>query len=292
MARIRSVHPGFFTDEDIVEVSLGARLLLIGLGVEADDKGTFPWKPKTLKMRIFPADTLEVAPLLDELAQLGLIKRYESGGKYFGAIRNFRKHQRPKSPNDVNPCPDEIFEYVGLCVANSESEDALTPPTSEMNGDEVPPIPPSGENSIQMEDGGWRMDSLSNDKQVDFDDFWKLWPDKVSKKKAQLAWASVPVGERAVAASVCASWHRAWKARHPSSANISPATYLDDRRWTDAGFSNSDEVPESEVLAFYAETVLSKKKSASSTVSPAMAGRLIAANLVTPEQLSAAGVST
>ena len=48
---------------------------------------------------------------------------------------------------------------------------------------------------------------------------------------------------------------------------------------------------EADVLAFYAETVLAKKRSAASTVSSAMAGKLVAAKLVTPQQLSDAGVS-
>lgn len=47
-----------------------------------------------------------------------------------------------------------------------------------------------------------------------------------------------------------------------------------------------------EVLNFYAKTVLEKKASAASTVSTAMAGRLIAAKLVTEQQLLDAGVST
>jgi hypothetical protein len=50
MSRIRSLHPGFFTDERLVTTSLEARLLFLGLGIEADDKGIFEWKPVTLKM--------------------------------------------------------------------------------------------------------------------------------------------------------------------------------------------------------------------------------------------------
>jgi len=52
LARIRSIHDGFFTDENLVSVSVFARLLFLGLGVQADDKGVFEWKPITLKMRM------------------------------------------------------------------------------------------------------------------------------------------------------------------------------------------------------------------------------------------------
>lgn len=114
MARIRSIHPGFFTDETFVQVSAHARLLLIGLGVEADDKGTFPWKPIMLKMRLFPMDVIDIQGLLRELTDVDIIRRYKVAGKEYGAIRNFRQHQRPKKPNDINPMPDEFGTYVGL----------------------------------------------------------------------------------------------------------------------------------------------------------------------------------
>ena len=56
MARIRSLHPGQWTDEAFVAVSPLARLLALGLRNEADDEGVFPWKPVTLRMRLLPAD--------------------------------------------------------------------------------------------------------------------------------------------------------------------------------------------------------------------------------------------
>lgn len=120
MSRIRSIHPGFFTDEAFVQVSAHARLLLLGLGVEADDKGTFPWKPVTLKMRLFPMDVIDIQELLAELVNADAIRRYKIDGKEYGAIRNFRIHQRPKKPNDINPMPDEYGTYVGLYGDSSE----------------------------------------------------------------------------------------------------------------------------------------------------------------------------
>ncbi|WP_192258629.1 hypothetical protein [Mesorhizobium caraganae] len=145
MSRIRSLHPGFFTDEQLVETSFEARLLCLGLGVEADDKGIFEWKPTTLKMRLFPVDNINVAELLAELVEAGAIMQYEINGRKYGAIRKFRKHQRPKTPNDIHPITPEVRNYVWL-----------EPPVSEMNGDEADPFPPKGEKSPQMEEGGGR----------------------------------------------------------------------------------------------------------------------------------------
>lgn len=149
MSRIRSVHPGFFTDEDLVSVSFAARLLFIGLGVEADDKGVFEWKPLTIKMRIFPADNVDAAALLAELETIGAIKSYDVAGKKYGAIRNFRRFQKPKTPNDIYPAPREILAFVGLVSEMDEGDEPSFPQKGET-------LPQNGEIAPQMEDGGGR----------------------------------------------------------------------------------------------------------------------------------------
>ena len=146
MSRIRSVHPGFFRDDRLVPCSAFARLLFIGLGVEADDKGIFEWKPVTLKMSIFPGDSIDVVPLLDELIEAGSVMKFEAAGRAYGAIRNFRKFQKPKTPNDIHPMPDHVAEYVAF------------PRKGEIEAVEAEPFPTSGEKSPQMEDGGWRVE--------------------------------------------------------------------------------------------------------------------------------------
>lgn len=146
MSRIRSVHPGFFRDENLVACSAFARLLFIGIGIEADDKGIFEWKPVTLKMTVFPGDNVDVAALLDELVKAGNVIRFEVSGKSYGAIRNFRKFQRPKTPNDVYPMPDDVAEYVAF------------PRKGEMTPADAPSFPQKEEIAPQMEDGGWKME--------------------------------------------------------------------------------------------------------------------------------------
>lgn len=140
MARIRSIHPGLWTDEGFMSASSHARLLLIGLWTEAWDDGVFEWKALTLKARIFPADNVDVGALLVELENLEFVRRFQVDGKEFGALRNFQKYQRPKKPNSSGVLPDDLRSWV----ASSE------------------PIPnqsrTSGEKSPQMEDGGWRME--------------------------------------------------------------------------------------------------------------------------------------
>jgi hypothetical protein len=123
MARIRSVHPGLWTDEAFVSVSPIGRLLAIGLWNQADDAGIFEWKPITLKMRLFPADSVDISALLAELADANIIRAYEMSGKKLGAIRNFGKYQRPKKPNYVHPMEDQIRTYVAFKQMDGKADD-------------------------------------------------------------------------------------------------------------------------------------------------------------------------
>lgn len=113
MSRIRSIHPGFFTDDDVMELSIPARLLFIGLWCDADDQGVFAWKLKSMKARLLPSDDVDMAALLAELVAVGKVKRFEVDGQVFGAIHNFRIWQRPRYVQAIHPLPDDIAEWVG-----------------------------------------------------------------------------------------------------------------------------------------------------------------------------------
>lgn len=155
MARIRSVHPSLFTDEAWVSCSPLARILYIGLWTDADDQGLFEWKPLQLKMRLLPGDGVDAPSLLAELQENDLIKRYEVDGKAYGAIRNFRKFQRPKKPNAIHPITEIIADYVAL----DAPDEAVKDDKSETSSEPVPhQFPTSSEIPPQMEDGGWRIE--------------------------------------------------------------------------------------------------------------------------------------
>lgn len=143
MARIRSIHPGQWTDEDFVSLTFPARLLAIALRNEADDQGVFEWKPVGLKMRLLPADTVDVAALLSELEGAEVIKRYALDGREYGAIRNFGRYQTPRFPKAVHPITDEIRKYIS-------STEVIT----EVDGDETSKIQRSAEIAPLMERRG------------------------------------------------------------------------------------------------------------------------------------------
>jgi len=105
MARIRTIKPEFFTSEDIVSLSPLARLLYIALWCEADREGRLVWKPRTFKLRYFPADTCDIDALCAELLSASLVSLYGDG---FAVIPAFRVHQHinPRETQSQLPEPD------------------------------------------------------------------------------------------------------------------------------------------------------------------------------------------
>lgn len=107
MARIRSVHPGQWTDGHFVSMSPLGRLLSIAIRNEADDNGIFRWMPLQIKIRCLPADSCDIEALLEELIEHRQIIRYEVDGETYGLIRGFDRYQRPRYPSYLHPVPVE-----------------------------------------------------------------------------------------------------------------------------------------------------------------------------------------
>lgn len=95
MARARNIKPGFFKNEDLAECSPWARLCFIGLWVLADRAGRLEERAKRIKGELFAYDSVDVEPLLKELARFGFIVRYEVDGRRFIQVTKFHEHQSP-----------------------------------------------------------------------------------------------------------------------------------------------------------------------------------------------------
>lgn len=119
MARIRSIHPGMASDEAYMSMSMAAKAAWPLLWTECDDHGAFEWKPIVLKARIFPADNVDFAELLEEYARLGCVMRVEIEGKPVGLIRNFCKFQSPKKPRYRFTLTPPMTKFVGDKTDNS-----------------------------------------------------------------------------------------------------------------------------------------------------------------------------
>lgn len=236
MARIRSVHPALFTDEAFMSLSLLARVVLPGLWTECDDQGLFAWKPLTLKARLLPADNADMGCVLAELAAGGFICAFEHGGKPFGAVRNFRKFQRPKKPSHVHHLPENLRAYVGLGTE-------VSPPVPDL-------FPTEGELRAQREEGEeeegkGEEQTLSANADGDFEEFWKAYapPRNARKPEARKAWEGCARNRPPLAQLLRAvAGYRAWLAQQSAAQKRDypmqhPATWLRGEVWN--GFSDA-----------------------------------------------------
>jgi hypothetical protein len=98
-------------------------------------------------MRIFSADNLDVVPLLSELTKADAVRQFSFDGKPHGAVRNFCKYQKPKTPKFRGVSDDDIRNYVSSKY-----------PKPETSGVKLDQFPQNGEIPPQREEGG---DSLS-----------------------------------------------------------------------------------------------------------------------------------
>ncbi len=121
MARIRTIKPEFWTDEDMAEVSEAACLLAIGLLNYADDEGYFNANPKLIKAAVFPIrePSVSIPVMLRELSNHGYLSMfYTSDNRQFGVIKNFAKHQvvnkpRPSKIKEMDLLPYDYGSTTG-----------------------------------------------------------------------------------------------------------------------------------------------------------------------------------
>lgn len=99
MARIRTIKPSFFRDEELQELEInnpGKNVMLVfaGLWCHSDAQGIFEWKPKTLALDILPFLEFEIKETLQLLLDAKFITHYSVEGRNYGCVRTFLQHQR------------------------------------------------------------------------------------------------------------------------------------------------------------------------------------------------------
>lgn len=145
MARIRTIKPEFFTSEDICGLSPLARLLYVALWCEADREGRLTWKPRTFKLRYFPADDCDIDALAREIVASGLVVQYGDGLAF---IPQFAKHQHINPREAASTLPDPPVTDENERVTDASARVTDTQVGKEGKGkegkDKSPPNPPQG----------------------------------------------------------------------------------------------------------------------------------------------------
>jgi hypothetical protein len=128
MARARNIKPSFFQNDILVELPFETRLLFIGLWTLADREGRLEFRPKKIRMEIFPADDVDISKSVKELLDNGFLTVYEQKNVKVIQITNFKKHQSPHGTekDSLLPCSK------GLYIVNERKNNLVTGKFSEV----------------------------------------------------------------------------------------------------------------------------------------------------------------
>jgi len=226
MARIRSIHPDALKSEKLAVAGAEAERCYWRLTTICDDYGRVEDHPRLIWATLFPlnddATTELVDQWLSELAEVGLVERYTSGGKRCIAVTRWSDYQHPRhSVASVIPPP----------------EDRDNPP--EAYGE--PPIGVGvGEGEGVGEGVGGAQESstalmVRPPTQV-FDEFWEHYPRKIGKGEARKAF------EKASKRVAAVDWIIAGAVRFEQFLTVHateqkfvpyPATWLNRDGWED-----------------------------------------------------------
>jgi hypothetical protein len=214
MARIRTIKPEFFTSEDIVSMSPLARLLYVALWCEADREGRLVWKPKTFKMRYFPADNCDIDALCKEILDLKLVTLYGTGYAFVPAFHS-HQHINPREQASQLPTPE-----VDASTTRRARVSDVQVGREGKGKEEIP-------------------DASGGEEPSGFTDFWKTWPPgdrKQAKGKCLEAWKKARF--ETVAALVLAHVERmksssSWT-KNGGEYVPAPLVYLNKRSWEGA----------------------------------------------------------
>jgi hypothetical protein len=115
--RARNIKPGYFTNEDLAECTVTARLCFAGLWMLADREGRLEDRAKRIKAELFAFDSIEVEPLLVELVSHGFVTRYEVDGQHLIQVLGFKRHQNPhvkERPSELPAMPSTGLGRHGM----------------------------------------------------------------------------------------------------------------------------------------------------------------------------------
>jgi len=138
VARLRTIKPGFFTNEQLAELPMAARLLFEGLWCLADREGRLEDRPKKIKVEVLPYDDENVDWLLTQLDDAGFIIRYLAEGRPYIQIVNFLKHQSPHPKEAPSQIPAPIAVEGPLLAVEENGEQVASNAGSSLTGSSGP----------------------------------------------------------------------------------------------------------------------------------------------------------
>lgn len=163
MARIRTIKPEFWTNEELAETSEPARLLAIGLLNHSDDEGYFKAHKSLIKAVIFPLTepSMSIHECLKQLSNAGYLRLFiGSDGKEYGKVINFDLHQRVNRPTESKIKKLDSFTECSLKTHGVIAEPS--PPEGKGkegkgSGKESSYVPPAGDTYPEEFEEIWQL---------------------------------------------------------------------------------------------------------------------------------------
>jgi len=192
--RARNIKPGFFTNEDLVECCYESRLLYIGLWMMVDCEGKMEYRPKQIKMKLFPADDINVESCIAELRRWSFIRLYHCDGIDYLDIPTFTRHQNPHHREKPKGYPDySLGQALGQPEA-SPRQAWLNPESLILNPDPGSRNPESGTlNPDTSKPHSAKSDTKPFTYDPDFEEWWNAFPvqRRKNKRKAHEIWVKL-----------------------------------------------------------------------------------------------------
>lgn len=214
MARIRTIKPQFFLNEQLAALGFADRLLFVGLWTQADKAGRLEYRPLRIKAALFPYDDFNVTEGLGRLVNAGLLTKYDGNGAELLAINTWAKHQRPHSTEVESELPAPPFSNGDV------------PVTKHVEG--------NGKEGSGKEGNGL---ALSRAALLDrFENFWAVYPRKVGRGACITIWERLKPSDEMTAQMIAAVNEQAkssqWR-KQGGQFIPHPRTWLHQGRWQD-----------------------------------------------------------
>lgn len=131
MARIRTIKPGFWSDEKLAPLDPITRLVFLGLISNADDAGRLIDSVRMIDGMLFPFSEHSSREAIETLARLSRVLRYRSAsGQPILQICNWEEHQRVDNPSAhvlPAPTPEDIAAQQFDTSSREPSENLASP---------------------------------------------------------------------------------------------------------------------------------------------------------------------
>jgi hypothetical protein len=215
VARARNLKPGFFLNEKLAEQPFEARLFYQGLWCLADCEGKLEWRPKRIKVELFPYDDVDCTVLAQCLYDAGFVLTYVVDGIWYLWLPTFTKHQNP----NVKEKPRGFPDYSVTCAMAPCQHHADTVPARPLTES---PLLKTEDLSLEGRDqptkakprGNYRqrLEAYLGDNQSIPDD-WANWAATIlgfDQQRITDEWGKF-CDHHAAAGNTMASWPAAWR---------------------------------------------------------------------------------